>query len=112
MDRLEKRLLQVLRDFPDDAKEQVVAFAEFLQTRLVLPCPPTDPVVIPRPEQENIVKAIKRLSATYPMLDRGKMLNETSSLMAQNVLGGRPAVEVIDELEVLFRVHFEAHRQS
>ncbi|MHB8254851.1 MAG: Crp/Fnr family transcriptional regulator [Acidiferrobacter sp.] len=112
MDRLEKRLLRVLRDFPDDAKDQVLAFAEFLQSRLTLPALPTEPVAIPRPSEENIVKAIKRLSATYPMLDRGKMLNETSVLMTQNVLEGRPTGEVIDDLEILFRTRFEAYRET
>lgn len=114
MDRTEKRILAVVRGLPDVAKEQVLAFAEFLEGRQGLPVPvvPTEPVVIPRPPGENVVKAIKRLAATYPMLDRGKMLNETSALMSQNVLGGRPASEVIDDLEALFRAAFEAHRSS
>lgn len=113
MDRTEKRLLAVVRSLPEETKEQVLAFAEFLQGRLALPVPtvPTEPLVIPRPPGENVVKAIKRLAATYPMLDRGKMLNETSALMSQNVLGGRPAPEVIDDLEALFRAAFEARRQ-
>jgi len=112
MDRFEKRLLMVLRDFPDEARDQVLAFAEFLQGRLSIPDLPTEPVAIARPGGENIVKAIKRLSATYPMLDRGKMLNETSTLMTQNVLGGRPAEDVIDDLEALFRAQFDAHQKS
>jgi hypothetical protein len=41
------------------------------------------------------------------MLDRSKMLNETSVLMTQHVISGRDAVEVIDELEILFRRHYE-----
>jgi hypothetical protein len=35
------------------------------------------------------------------------MLNETSVLMTQHVISGRDAAEVIDELEVLFRRHYE-----
>ncbi len=113
MDALEKRLLLVVRDFPEDSKQQVLAFAEFLRSRLTVPSVPTEPLVIPRPAAgETVVGAIKRLAATYPMLDRGKMLNETSSLMAQNALGGRPAVEVIDDLEALFRSHYAAFRES
>ncbi len=112
MDRWEKQLLALVRDFPDDAREQVLAFAEFLKSRLSLPAPPSEPVAIPRPEGESVVKAIRRLSATYPMLDRGKMLNETSALMAQNVLGGRPTEQVIDDLEALFQAQFEAHRKA
>ena len=112
MDRLEKRVLTVVRDLPEDAQAQVLAFAEFLQSRLAIPAAPTEPVAIPRPGDESVVKAIKRLAATYPMLDRGKMLNETSTLMTQNVLGGRETIEVINDLEALFRAHFEAYRKS
>ncbi|MDA8390345.1 MAG: Crp/Fnr family transcriptional regulator [Gammaproteobacteria bacterium] len=110
MDRTEKRILTLLREFPPDAKGQVLAFVEFLQTRIERPAVPAEPVAIPRPAEETVVKAIRRLSATYPMLDRGKMLNETSSLMSQHVLGGREAAEVIDELERLFQAHFERLR--
>lgn len=112
MDRVEKRLLTVVRDLPEEAQAQVLAFAEFLLSRVVLPPAPTEPIAIPRPQEESVVKAIKRLAATYPMLDRGKMLNETSALMTQNVLGGREAALVIDDLEVLFRDQFEAYRKS
>ena len=114
MDRLEKRLLAVVRDLPDGGREQVLAFAEFLHVRLgcAQPPVPAEPVAIPRPEGESVVRAIKRLAASYPMLDRGKMLSETSNLMAQSVVGGRPSAEVIDELEALFRTHFEAYQAS
>ena len=114
MDRFEKRLLAVVRDLPDEGQEQLLAFAEFLHVRLggLKSVVPSEPLSIPRPEEESVVRAIKRLAASYPMLDRGKMLNETSTLMAQNVIGGRPNAEVIDDLEVLFRTHFEAYRAS
>lgn len=106
MDRTEKRVLALLREFPPETKEQVLAFAEFLSARMERPPAPVEPVVIPRPAEETVVKAIRRLAATYPMLDRGKMLSETSTLMSQHVLGGREAAEVIDELERLFQEHF------
>ncbi|MHB1752433.1 MAG: Crp/Fnr family transcriptional regulator [Acidiferrobacter sp.] len=114
MNRHEKRLLAVLRELSEDGQEQVLAFAEFLHLRQgrVEPLVPTEPVVIARPEGESVVRAIKRLAASYPMLDRGKMLNETSTLMAQCVIGGRPTEEVIDDLETLFRTHFEALRSA
>lgn len=99
--------MQIVRDLPDADVDTVLAFAEFLTQRAepVREMPP--PVDIPRPDQESVVKAIKRLAATYPMLDRAKMLNETSILMTQHVMQGRDAVEVIDELEILFRRHYE-----
>ncbi|MCK5386268.1 MAG: hypothetical protein KAJ39_03720, partial [Gammaproteobacteria bacterium] len=48
-----------------------------------------------------------RLSATYPMINKDKLLDETSSLVSQNMLQGRDAVEVIDELEIVFKKHYE-----
>ena len=41
------------------------------------------------------------------MLDRAKLLNETSVLVSQHVIHGRDAREVIDDLEALFRRHYE-----
>jgi hypothetical protein len=64
------------------------------------------PENIPRPEQENVVKAIKRLTATYPMVPRERLLNETSSLMTAHVIHGKAATVVIDELEVMFVQHY------
>jgi hypothetical protein len=64
--------------------------------------PPLEPRAVSRPTKESVVGAIKRLSHSYHMLDRGAMLHETSTLMAAQVLHGRPAPEVIDELEDLF----------
>ena len=59
-----------------------------------------------------MVVAIKRLRATYPMLDPAKLLNETHDLMTQHVMQGRKAAEVIDELEVLFRRYYEQLAQQ
>ena len=56
--------------------------------------------------------AIKRLSRSYYMLDRSRMLDETSGLMAAHVLNGRSAKEVIDELEVMFARHYAAYREQ
>lgn len=56
--------------------------------------------------------AIKRLTQTYPMLDRRKLLADTSKYVAQHALEGRSAVEVIDELEVVFSRHYENQRNS
>lgn len=110
----EKRLRDILRRLPESQAQTLLDFAEFLDARhgqsgaaAGMPEAVAGPQPIPRPEQESVVKAIKRLAATYPMLDRSKMLNETSSLMTQHVMQGRQAVEVIDELEIMFRRHYE-----
>lgn len=108
MKKSEKRLREILAQLPEERVEQLLDYGEFLAARYPAQRENAQPEIIPRPEQESVVKAIKRLSASYPMLDRGKMLNETSVLMSQHVIQGRDAVEVIDELEVLFRRHYEA----
>jgi hypothetical protein len=54
-----------------------------------------------------VVKAIKRLSESYFMLDKDHMINETSALMAQHIMQGRAAAEVIDELEAVFSRHYQ-----
>ncbi len=114
----EKRLRDILRRLPEQQARTLLEFAEFLDARAAQPVDAAGlpasqaaviplPADIPRPEQESVVKAIKRLAATYPMLDRSKMLNETSSLMTQHVIQGRGRIEVIDELEIIFRRHYE-----
>ena len=116
--RGERRLLELYRALDRGGRETLLAFAEFLAQRAAgaspepdePPGPEPEPEPIPRPEGETVVAAIKRLSRTYPMLDKGRMLGETSALVAQHVMQGRPAAEVIDELEALFRAHYERMR--
>lgn len=103
----EKRLREILSDLPEAQAVALLEYAEFLAARYNGPKEITTPLNIPRPPEESVIKAIRRLSATYPMLDRSKMLNETSSLMTQHVLQGRAAAEVIDELESMFKRHYE-----
>jgi len=73
-----------------------------------------EPTPIPKPENETVVGAIKRLSASYHMLDKSDLLTETSSLMTAHIMHGRDVDEVIEELEALFiRYHaafMEKHR--
>jgi hypothetical protein len=110
--KTERRLLDLVAQLPEAKAQALLEFAEFLVSRHGDTLETTAPLDIPRPDKETVVKAIKRLSATYPMLDRAKMLNETSVLVTQHVMHGRNAVEVIDELEILFRRHFETHSSS
>ncbi len=116
-DETEKRLTEILQRLPAAQAEALLEFAEFLLTRhgvaereerketgvVEIPAP----VEIPRPAEETVVKAVKRLRATYPMLDARKLLNQTSELMTQHIVQGRETVEVIEELEILFRSHYK-----
>lgn len=105
----EKDLLKCFRALPPEQQETLFAFAEFLTARTaVTPTVYGEPQVIPRPEKESVVQAIKRLRLTYPMLDYSKMLHEISEYMTQHLIMGKPAVDVIDSLEATFRHQYEA----
>lgn len=111
----ERRLLRAFRALSESRQAGLLDYAEFLLGREAEPdaqAIPQQPLDLPRPEKETVVKAIKRLMGTYPMLDRGKLLHETSALMAQHAVHKRPAAEVIDELEGVFSRHYEQHRQQ
>lgn len=56
----------------------------------------------PRPAEESVVAAIKRLTRVYPAFERSRLMGPVSLLMAQHALQGRAAAEVIDELEAVF----------
>ncbi len=105
----EKILIRLFRSLPDPDRQTLLAFAEFLAGRVREGAAEkvAEPLDIPRPEQESVVKAIKRLTATYPMLDRGKLLHETSSRMTEHLMHGKPASQVIDELEAVFSTHYQ-----
>jgi hypothetical protein len=103
-----KKLLEFYRGLPDEVALQLLDFAEFLADRYKIEVKDISlPEDIPRPESESVVLAIKRLTATYPMLNTDSLLDETSSLVSQNLLQGRAAEEVIDELEVIFSKRYE-----
>ena len=106
----EKRLRKLYRDMCSQDQATLMRFAEFLAGSPTLELEPMTefptPEAIPRAEQESVVKAIKRLTATYPMIPRERLLNETSSLMTAHVIHGKPATVVIDELEMMFTQHY------
>lgn len=104
-----QQLQNIFEQLPSSEQDMLIAFAEFLQSRtLETPQICQKPQLLPRPVQESVIGAIKRLSRSYPMLDKQKMLDETSALMSQHVLQGRNKSEVIDELELVFLRHYEA----
>ena len=109
MNKSEKKLLNLYRDLPRAAQGNLLDFAAFLAARN----PPEEqvakePLQIPRPTEESVIAAVKRLSATYPMLNKDSMLHDTSALVAQHLVQGRDVVEVIDELEEIFRQRYQS----
>lgn len=114
MKKSEKQLLETWRKLSETDQQAVQNFSEFLlgQNGAVEEDVTTEPLDIDRPAEESVMAAIKRLTNTYPMINKDNMLNETSSLVAQHVIHGKDAVEVIDELEIIFRRHYELHSQG
>lgn len=113
MKSAEKKLLALHKRLGSPEQEMLLAFAEFLSLRNTgdnLPAEPVaKPQIIQRPESESVVAAIKRLSASYPMLDKPQLLNESSAIMTKHVMQGKEAEAAIDELEVLFLQFYEEY---
>ena len=106
----QQRLLDLYNQLQPEDRRSLLAFAEFLCNRdraqtgddAKPQAIKHEPEQIPRPESESVIKAIKRLSASYHMLDRQAMLDETSSLMMSHVVQGRDAADVIDDQTLRF----------
>ena len=118
-----EKIIGILESLSPADQAAVLGFAEFLLSRAATAeaVPALAPAVAveipepelgPRPQDEKVVAAIKRLSKAYYMLDKSKMLGVTSDLVTQHVLQGREAVEVIDELEQVFEDHYRQLKQG
>lgn len=93
---------------PVDALITLHEFAEFLADKH----PPAENIVvemvsIPRPSEEGVIPAIKRLAQTYPMLDKKILFDQTSAAMSAHVLNEVSSKESIDRLEEVFRKEYE-----
>jgi len=119
----QEKIIGVLGGLSPADQASVLSFAEFLLNRAVTAktVPAVAPAVAieipepelgPRPQDEKVVAAIKRLSKAYYMLDKSKMLGVTSDLVTQHFLQGREAMEVIDELERVFADHYRRLKQG
>lgn len=105
----EMRLLAVFRALTASDRHALQAYAEFLAVRsgtVGTAAAAAVPQPAPRPNDESVVMAIRRLTRSYPMLDRRKLIGHTSQLMAEHALQGRAASAVIDELELVFERHY------
>ena len=114
MASVKNRLVEIAGQLSRDEQVALLDYAEFMLARsghakTLSMC---DPVDIPRPEDETVVAAMRRLSDTYPMLNKDKILHEAAGLMSGHVMQGRDAHVVIDELQVLFHRHFETFSEE
>ena len=114
--RQEKQLIDYYSSLSSSDKDNLLAFAEFLSQRatsnnvdkeLIDRTTQSQPVAIQRPETESVIKAIKRLTATYPMVEKENLLHSISDLITAHMMQGKKAEIVIDELEDLFLNAFE-----
>ncbi len=98
----------IYASLPEDSQKTLLEFALFLQSKAPAVAKEVGtPLDIPRPAEESVIAGIKRLNKTYPMVERSSLLNETSNLMMQHMMSGKAAVEVIDELEILFEKKYQ-----
>lgn len=102
-------LLEIIETLNDERQLSLIEFAEFLQSKgdlVVKDVPP--PENIDRPTEETVVGAIKRLKLTYPMIGSMSVFSAASTLMTDHMMKGRAALEVIDEMQLLFEEAYEA----
>lgn len=103
-----KNLAAIFDVLDDERKTSLFYYAEYLQSRgNLVEKEIGEPVDIPRPEEETVVGAVKRLKLTYPMIGNMSVFSAASSLMTEHMVNGRDAIEVIDEMEKLFEESFE-----
>jgi hypothetical protein len=111
----DEQLVAIWRQLGAGDRASLLAFAEFLQQRGTTSNPPparvAEPEVIERPAEESVVAALKRLSKTYPMIDKSEMLSATSDLVATHIMQGTEASAVIDQLEEIFSEHYRQLRE-
>lgn len=124
-----QKLLQYYHQMNPQGQEMLLAYAEFLSQRYAEPQHGTkpqpsegdgtyakgdlpEPQHLPRPEQESVIAALKRLSNSYAMLDKKTLLSESANLVSDHLLRGRPAAEVINDLENLFATRYRQMSQK
>jgi hypothetical protein len=119
MNDIEQHLLGLLRQLGANDRASLLAFAEFLcsrqpadAARSPAPAEIAEPEAVERPPGESVVAGLKRLARTYPMLDKSEMLSATSDLVATHIMQRSEPETVIDQLEVIFREHYEQLRNA
>ena len=102
-------LLKIFHQLPETQQQALLDYAEFLSQRYAIAAEPVaeHPLDIPRPQEESVVKAVRRLSKTYPMLDSKILFEKTSSFMMRNLMHGEKSDVLIDEMEIFFQQSYQ-----
>lgn len=109
----QRELLNLFRQLDPQRRQGLLDYARYLAQQSGIGdgqvAVPAEPLGLPRPAEETVVAAIRRLSENYPMLNRDGLLHDASALMTSHVMQGRKALDVIDDLEELFARAFQVH---
>lgn len=108
MDRDAKALADLFNRLDQDQQQSLFDYAEFLQSKAgAAKQELSEPVDIPRDDDETVVGAIKRMKQSYPMIDSMAVFAVASNLMTDHMINGRDAEEVINEIETLFEETYQ-----
>ncbi|GMQ97248.1 MAG: hypothetical protein BMS9Abin15_0954 [Gammaproteobacteria bacterium] len=109
----DKKILDLFRALDKQAQESLLDYASYLAERgSASETDLQEPDVLPRPDEETVIKALQRLSKGYSMLNQASLLHETSGLVTKHILQGRSAKDVIDELETVFERYYQEYLQA
>lgn len=110
MASVKNKLLELFGQLSKDEQKTLQEYAGFLVSRSnhAQQQQLDEPLDIPRPDDESVIAAMRRLSETYPMLNQDKLLHEAAGCMSQHVMQGKEVKLVIEDLEMLFARHYAA----
>lgn len=111
-DARETTLAKRANALPDEAFDSLCEFAEFLAAKYPAPEIEQAYVPLPRPDGEAVIAAIKRLSKSYPMLDKASLFDQTSAAMSAHILQDVSAEKSIDKLETVFKEKYQAYLED
>ena len=117
LDKQQRRLLNRYQSLSEQDRQTLLRFAEFLGSKhesdkIALQSQIPEPMHETAPPDESVIAAIRRLSKTYFMVEKEDLLHETSGLMAEHVMQGKSAPDVIKKLEALFQHHYRLLKQG
>ncbi len=108
-DKERSRLLAAWQGLGEADRGTLVQFAEFLRSRQTEAPEPVsqEPIMIPAPENESVVMALKRLKKSYPMIDADMGLLDAASRLLMEKVTGAPEAEIIAKMEALFAQRYQ-----
>lgn len=107
-DQQRKKLLDYYSEFNAAQRQSLLDYAGYLhQSSPEKTAPLPEPLTIAPARGETVVGAMQRLSESYSMVNKDHILHELSALMAQHMLQGRAADEVIQDIEKVFKRQYQ-----